>query len=80
MYSAYATSEDGLRWEWHGVALVLRFLEEVWNRGNLDVIDERIAPEFVQHDPAAPEEMRGPADARRYVQMNRSTFPTFGSP
>jgi steroid delta-isomerase-like uncharacterized protein len=56
-------------------ALVLRFLEEVWNRGNLDVIDGCIAPEFVQHDPATPEEMRCPADARRYVQMNRSAFP-----
>jgi hypothetical protein len=35
-------------------ALVLRFLEEVWNRRNLDVIDECIAPEFVQHDPPLP--------------------------
>jgi steroid delta-isomerase-like uncharacterized protein len=56
-------------------ALIRRFLEEVWNKGNLDVIDELIAPEFVQHDPASPEEMHGPEDARQYVQMNRNAFP-----
>jgi hypothetical protein len=37
--------------------------------------DELIAPEFLQHDPATPEEMRGPEDARQYIQMNRSAFP-----
>jgi hypothetical protein len=44
-------------------------------RGNLEAIDELIAPEFLQHDPATPEEMRGPEDARQYIQMNRSAFP-----
>jgi len=39
------------------------------------LIDECIAPVFVQHDPSAPEEIRGPEGARHYVQMNRSAFP-----
>ena len=33
-------------------ALVRRFIEEVWNSGNLDVIDELIAENHVDHDPA----------------------------
>jgi len=31
-------------------ALVRRFLEEVYNRGNLDVADELVAPDYVSHN------------------------------
>jgi predicted SnoaL-like aldol condensation-catalyzing enzyme len=31
-------------------ALVLRFYEEVWNRGNVDVTSEVFAPDYVRHD------------------------------
>ncbi len=30
-------------------ALVRRFVEEVYNRGNLDVADELLAPDYVDH-------------------------------
>jgi predicted SnoaL-like aldol condensation-catalyzing enzyme len=30
-------------------AIVCRFYEEVWNEGNLDLVDELIAPSFVNH-------------------------------
>jgi hypothetical protein len=36
-----------------------RFIEEVFNQGNLDVLDELVLPEWVHHDPASPEEERG---------------------
>ena len=29
-----------------------RFIEEVWNQGNLAVIDELTSPHYVDHDPA----------------------------
>jgi steroid delta-isomerase-like uncharacterized protein len=58
-------------------ALVRRFFEEVWNKGNMSVIDEIIDSDFVQHDPAEPEEMRGPEGVRQFVQTNRSAFPDF---
>jgi hypothetical protein len=40
---------------WHvgvkeNTALVLRFYEEVWNRGNVDVTSEVFAPDYVRHD------------------------------
>jgi hypothetical protein len=28
-----------------------RFMEEVLNKGNMQVVDELIAPNFVEHDP-----------------------------
>ncbi len=56
-------------------ALVRRLLEEVFNEGDLDLIDELFADEFVFHDPASPEEIRGPEGARQYVEVYRSAFP-----
>jgi predicted SnoaL-like aldol condensation-catalyzing enzyme len=40
-------------------ALARRFLEEVFNEGNLAAIDDLIDPGWVQHDPAMPEEHVG---------------------
>jgi inorganic triphosphatase YgiF len=42
-----------------------RFTEEIFDEGNLDVLDELVPPEWVHHDPASPEEERGPEGALR---------------
>jgi inorganic triphosphatase YgiF len=42
-----------------------RFIEEVSNQGNLDVLDELVPPEWVHHDPASSEEERGSEGALR---------------
>jgi inorganic triphosphatase YgiF len=42
-----------------------RFIEEGLNQGNLDVLNELVPPEWVHHDPASPEEERGPEGALR---------------
>jgi len=56
-------------------ALVQRFVEEAFNKGNLDVADEVYAPRFFSHDPSTPEEERGPEDVKQFVNMYRSAFP-----
>jgi len=35
-------------------AVVRKVVEEIWNRGNLAAIDELMAPDFVNRDPANP--------------------------
>jgi hypothetical protein len=45
-------------------ALVRRFVQEVYNRGNLDVADELLATNFVDHDFLSGEEV-GPEDYER---------------
>ena len=52
-----------------------RFLEEAFNEGNFGVVDEIFASEYVLHDPALPEEIRGPEGIKGFVQMYRSAFP-----
>jgi steroid delta-isomerase-like uncharacterized protein len=55
-------------------AIVRRAFEEPW-KGNLDVIDELIASDYVGHDPAEPEPRRGPEGLREFVTAYRSAFP-----
>ena len=56
-------------------AVVRRFLEEVWNNGNLDVIDELISEDHVNHDPAQAGSPGGREGMRAFVQMYRSAYP-----
>jgi steroid delta-isomerase-like uncharacterized protein len=54
--------------------LIQRFVEEAFNRGNLDVADEVYAPEFVSHESAGPVG-RSPEYIKQFVGMYRSAFP-----
>jgi len=55
-------------------AISRRLIEEVWNKGDLDVVDELIASDYVFHDPAAPE-VRGPEGLKQLVSMYRTAYP-----
>jgi steroid delta-isomerase-like uncharacterized protein len=55
-------------------AIVRRAFEEPW-KGNLDVIDELIASDYVGHDPVNPEPLRGPEGVKEFVTTYRSAFP-----
>lgn len=51
-----------------------RTYEELFNRGNLAIADELIAPEFLNHE-APPGSNRGPESMRGVVTMLRAAFP-----
>ena len=55
-------------------ALMSRFIEEVWNRGNLDVADELFDPQATTPDAPLPP---GPEGAKVVARMFRSAFPDF---
>jgi steroid delta-isomerase-like uncharacterized protein len=55
-------------------ALARRVLEEMFNKGNLDVADELLATDYVDHDPAMPEDIHGPEGFKEYVGAYRSAF------
>jgi len=59
-------------------AVVWRFLEEIWHQGNLQVIDEIIAPNYVRHTSHYREGGRavhGPKGARQSIAAFRAAFP-----
>ena len=56
--------------------LARRFMEEVYNKGNVDFIDEVVAYDYVAHDPSSPEGTGGGADgAKRFVETYRGALP-----
>jgi len=57
-------------------AILQRLVEEVLSaQGDLDVADELFAPDYVGHNPADPEDVRGPEGAKERVSMHRNAFP-----
>jgi steroid delta-isomerase-like uncharacterized protein len=56
-------------------ALVRRFYEEVWDRGNLDVADEVFAPEYVRHDFRGGEPEPAAAGQKNIAAAFRTAFP-----
>ena len=56
-------------------AIARRFLEEAFNGGNLGVVDELVAPQFVNHDAALPEPTTGIEAAKASIAGYRDAFP-----
>jgi steroid delta-isomerase-like uncharacterized protein len=55
-----------------------RLLEESFNEGKVELIDQLVAPDAVNHDPATPAAMRGlrgPEVLKRTAGMYRAAFP-----
>lgn len=54
-------------------------IDRVWNEavenGEVSVIDEALATDYVGHTPGTPEGIRGPEEFKQYVQNLREAFP-----
>jgi steroid delta-isomerase-like uncharacterized protein len=55
-------------------AVVLRWFAEL-DRGNLDIVDELIADDYVDHNPALPNLPPGREGVRQYVRILKAAFP-----
>src|SRR5215211_2738134 len=55
-------------------ALVRRWLEEVFSRGELDAADALFTPNYALHDPSFPRDVYGPEGIKRYVSTYRVAF------
>jgi steroid delta-isomerase-like uncharacterized protein len=56
-------------------AVTRRFLEEIFTGGNLELVDELFAPDFILHDPSVPQEVRGIEALKQYISMYRAAYP-----
>jgi steroid delta-isomerase-like uncharacterized protein len=58
-------------------AMQRRFMEAAFSQGNMDVVDELIAPDYVHHFPDDPEGggARGPEGMKELIGSFRSAFP-----
>jgi steroid delta-isomerase-like uncharacterized protein len=61
--------------------LVRRYFEQIWNRGNLEIVDQLFTPDFVRHGPALEGgEVRGPEGLKQLVRLYRGSFPDLNVP
>jgi steroid delta-isomerase-like uncharacterized protein len=58
-------------------AVVRRLIEEVWNKGNLQVADELFGPSYAHHDASSPDLGRGPEGEKKRVTLYRNAFHDF---
>jgi steroid delta-isomerase-like uncharacterized protein len=52
-----------------------RYFEEVWNRGAVDVLDQLLTPDYINHTPSTPNPPAGPAGLKPIVLGMRQAFP-----
>ncbi len=52
-----------------------REIVEIFGEGKLEVADAVIAPDYVGHDPASPEPIRGPEGVKEQAAGYRAAFP-----
>jgi steroid delta-isomerase-like uncharacterized protein len=58
--------------------LVRRYYEEVWNAGNIDAVDEYVAPDWVDHNAhPLPGRTTGAGAVKQLVTMVKTGFPDF---
>jgi steroid delta-isomerase-like uncharacterized protein len=57
--------------------VVRRLIDELWNKGNLQVADELIAPTYQHHDASTPDFGKGPEGEKKRVNLYRNAFHDF---
>ncbi|MFC4248770.1 ester cyclase [Natribaculum luteum] len=60
-----------------GAELAQRLIEEVWSKGQLEVIDEIVSEDYVDYFAGEPN-VRGREGLKEYVTETRESFPDFG--
>jgi len=58
-------------------ALMRQMVEEVFNRGNISLIDQFLAPDFVEHEELPPGIPAGSEGVKQLTTMFRGAFPDF---
>jgi steroid delta-isomerase-like uncharacterized protein len=56
------------------VDIVNRFTDKAWNGGDLDLIDELFATDYVGHDAPRPEPVHGPEGMKDFLRMYHHAF------
>jgi predicted ester cyclase len=54
--------------------LAARALEEIYAKGDLELVDELVHPDFADHEPTHPRQPSGPESVRRTVEHLHTAF------
>jgi steroid delta-isomerase-like uncharacterized protein len=56
-------------------ALTRRWFKEIWSKGNLTAVDEIVAPDYSNYDPAGPMPESGREGLKKHVTAYRAALP-----
>lgn len=56
-------------------ALIRKAVEEIWNKGNFDNLEDLVSEDFVIHFPREGEDIRGPENVKQFYIELRKAFP-----
>ena len=56
-------------------AITRRFVQECWNKGKLDCLEDLVSPDCRLHDPVFPSLGPGVESLERHIRMCRNAFP-----
>jgi steroid delta-isomerase-like uncharacterized protein len=56
-------------------AVIQRYFEELFNQGKVELAGQLLAPDYVNHSTASPEQSRGPDGVVEVVRALRRAFP-----
>lgn len=57
------------------IQLIKRYFDEVWNNGQLEVLDDIISPDYINHNPGMPNPIPGPDGLKPIIVGIRKAFP-----
>ncbi|SHH76942.1 conserved hypothetical protein, steroid delta-isomerase-related [Chryseolinea serpens] len=55
--------------------IVQTYFDEVWNKGNVDALDELLSTEYINHTPSTPNPPKGAVGLKPIVRAIRKGFP-----
>jgi steroid delta-isomerase-like uncharacterized protein len=59
----------------HNQRLILRYFEEAWNQGLVEVLDELIDANYINHNPGLPDPVPGPEGLKPIIKAIRQGIP-----
>jgi steroid delta-isomerase-like uncharacterized protein len=59
----------------HNQATIQRYFDEVWNQGKVEVLNELVAHDYVNHSSSVPDVQPGPEGLKPIVTAMRRAFP-----
>ena len=75
MNEATKTSKQSVSVAAQNKELLRKAVEEIWNNGNFDKLQELVSDDFVIHFPRDGEEIRGPGNVKKFYTELRKAFP-----
>ena|ERR1700730_13894778 len=55
--------------------LIKKYFEEIWNNGKLEVLNEIISPDYMNHNPGIANPIPGPEGLKPIIEGIRKAFP-----